>query len=96
MSTSSPEVPAEGYTVPAEALPAARTPGSIRKRNWLATFALLATFLCGALPGFLLGVVALAQIYSREEQQGKGEAWAAVIASSVIMLGVAAYALATP
>jgi hypothetical protein len=88
MTAPPPDVPAEGFTVPAESVSVNPKPGYAQNRNRLATLAVLATFLCGALPGFVLGVVALIQIYDRG-QQGKGQAWTAVILSGVITIGAA-------
>jgi hypothetical protein len=88
MSAPHPQVPEGGYAVTPDAQPARPKPGYALNRNRLATLAVLATFLCGALPGFVLGIVALVQIHSRG-QQGKGQAWTAVILSSLIMLGAA-------
>lgn len=79
------DVPHGGYTVPPESVPPRPKPGHALNRNRLAPVAVLATFLCGALPGFVLGIVALVQIYSRG-QQGRGQAWTAVILSSVLMV----------
>jgi hypothetical protein len=87
MTVLPPDVPDGGYTVSPESVPPRLKPGYALNRNRLATVAVLATFLCGALPGFVLGIVALAQIYSRG-QQGSGQAWAAVILSSLIMVAV--------
>jgi hypothetical protein len=88
MTATPPDVPAGEFTVPAELMPARpKARYDARNRNRLAPLAVLATFLCGALPGFVLGVVALIQIYNRG-QEGKGQAWAAVILSSVITVGV--------
>jgi hypothetical protein len=87
MSGPWPDVPDDGYTISPDAVPARPKPGYALNRNRLAPLAVLATFLCGALPGFVLGIVALVQIYDRG-QQGKGQAWTAVILSSLIMVGV--------
>ena len=76
--TVPPGVPDGELTVPPTSVPPNPKPGYALNRNRLAPLALLATFLCGALPGFVLGIVALVQI-DRRGQQGKGQAWTAVI-----------------
>ena len=88
MSAPLPQVPEDGYAVAPDAVTAHPKPGYALNRNRLAPLAVLATLLCGALPGFILGVMALVQIH-RRGQQGKGQAWTAVILSSLIMLGAA-------